>query len=180
MDNGHKFVRRIPTFARCRRGRSPRTSRGSRPARRPDGCSCRPSSGRGNRSRTTERMLWNREYAGRLRSAGDIARTARLLYVPSLEGPHWHVRRCRAPATSSRRSSTNSGAHNTIYGADGRRVYLAGLKTPMLTVADAQTPQGRQAGRPVRQRDPPVHRSTARRRCVSSTSTICSGSKSAT
>ena len=34
---------------------------------------------------------------------------------------------------------TNSGAHNTIYGADGRVAYLAGLKSPMLKVADTAT-----------------------------------------
>jgi YVTN family beta-propeller protein len=34
---------------------------------------------------------------------------------------------------------TNSGAHNTIYGPDGRRVYLAGLKSRLLAVADPAT-----------------------------------------
>jgi DNA-binding beta-propeller fold protein YncE len=34
---------------------------------------------------------------------------------------------------------TDSGAHNTIYGPDGGRVYLAGLKSPMLFVADPRT-----------------------------------------
>jgi DNA-binding beta-propeller fold protein YncE len=34
---------------------------------------------------------------------------------------------------------TNSGAHNTIYGPAGRLAYLAGLKSPMLNVADAAT-----------------------------------------
>jgi hypothetical protein len=32
-----------------------------------------------------------------------------------------------------------SGAHNTIYGLDGQRVYLAGLKSPILTVMNTQT-----------------------------------------
>ena len=34
---------------------------------------------------------------------------------------------------------TNSNAHNTIYGPDGRRVYLAGLKSPSLAVVDPST-----------------------------------------
>src|SRR4029078_1717140 len=33
----------------------------------------------------------------------------------------------------------NSGAHNTIYGPDGRWVYLAGLHSPLLSVADTRT-----------------------------------------
>jgi DNA-binding beta-propeller fold protein YncE len=32
-----------------------------------------------------------------------------------------------------------SGAHNTIFGLDGAYVYLAGLKSPVLTVMDART-----------------------------------------
>jgi DNA-binding beta-propeller fold protein YncE len=34
---------------------------------------------------------------------------------------------------------TKSGSHNTIYSADGKLVYLAGLKSPVLSVADAKT-----------------------------------------
>jgi hypothetical protein len=33
----------------------------------------------------------------------------------------------------------NSGAHNTVYGADGSRVYLAGLHSKWLTVAETKT-----------------------------------------
>src|SRR5207253_336194 len=33
----------------------------------------------------------------------------------------------------------DSGAHNTIYGPDGSRVYLAGLRSPILSVADTKT-----------------------------------------
>ncbi len=32
-----------------------------------------------------------------------------------------------------------SGSHNTIYSADGRHVYLAGLRSPVLSVADPKT-----------------------------------------
>ena len=33
----------------------------------------------------------------------------------------------------------NSGAHNTVYGLDGKHAYLAGLKSPLLTVADTSS-----------------------------------------
>ena len=33
----------------------------------------------------------------------------------------------------------NSGAHNTVCGLDGKRAYLAGLKSPLLTVVDTGT-----------------------------------------
>jgi DNA-binding beta-propeller fold protein YncE len=85
----------------------------------------------------TDRKLWDRACPGgcdRLAVSPD----GRILYVPSLEGPHWTV---MDGATGDPRATvmTNSGAHNTIYGPDGRRVYLAGLKAPLLMVADPAT-----------------------------------------
>src|SRR5258708_25130453 len=85
----------------------------------------------------TDRKLWDRACPGgcdRLAVSPD----GKILYVPSLEGPHWTV---MDGATGEPRATvvTNSGAHNTIYGPDGRRVYLAGLKAPLLMVADPAT-----------------------------------------
>lgn len=85
----------------------------------------------------TDRKLWDRVYDGgcdRLALSPD----GRTLYVPSLEGPHWTVVDAE---TGNVRATvvTDSGAHNTIYGSDGRHVYLAGLKSRLLDVADPGT-----------------------------------------
>jgi DNA-binding beta-propeller fold protein YncE len=85
----------------------------------------------------TERMVWNRTYEGgcdRLAMSPD----GKILYVPSFEGPHWHALDAMTGDVLAK-IVTGSGAHNTIYGPDGRSVYLAGLKSPMLFVADPQT-----------------------------------------
>jgi DNA-binding beta-propeller fold protein YncE len=85
----------------------------------------------------TERVVWNREYEGgcdRMALSPDGA----ILYVPSLEGPHWHAVDARTGDVISR-IETKSGAHNTIYGLDGTLVYLAGLRSPVLNVADSRT-----------------------------------------
>ncbi len=82
----------------------------------------------------TGRFLWQREYVGGCDRMA-ISPDGRTIYLPSLEGPHWHV----VDATTGevlKTLVTNSGAHNTIYGPSGRRVYLAGLKSPWLFVAD--------------------------------------------
>ena len=58
--------------------------------------------------------------------------------MPSFEGPLWRVVD-GATGASVATVVTHSGAHNTIYGLDGRRVYLAGLRSPVLRVADPRT-----------------------------------------
>jgi DNA-binding beta-propeller fold protein YncE len=85
----------------------------------------------------TDRKVWDRLVDGGADRLA-ISPDGQLLYVPSLEGPHWTV---LDGATGDVRATivTNSGAHNTVYGPDGRRVYLAGLKSKLLAVADPAT-----------------------------------------
>ena len=136
MNDGHRFLRRIPTLE-------------VPPGERPEnvkGIAAHAQTGRLYISTprrvaafdlSTDRPVWNRTYEG---GADRIALSpdGRILYVPSFEGPHWHA----VDATTGdvlAKVVTNSGAHNTIYGPDGRRVYMAGLKSPMLAIADPAT-----------------------------------------
>ncbi len=60
------------------------------------------------------------------------------IYVPSFEKDTWNV----VDAASGEILATlepKSGAHNTVCGADGKRMYLAGLKSPILSIDDTQT-----------------------------------------
>ncbi|HEY1377051.1 MAG TPA: hypothetical protein VGF55_09665 [Gemmataceae bacterium] len=60
------------------------------------------------------------------------------LYVPSLERDIWNV----VDGTSGDVVATivtKSGSHNTVCGLDGRWAYLAGLRSPLLSVADTRT-----------------------------------------
>lgn len=85
----------------------------------------------------TDKKLWDKELPGGADRLA-ISPDGRTLYVPTLEGPQWTV----VDAMTSEIKAgvtTNSGAHNTIWGADGKRVYLAGLKSPNLSVADPAT-----------------------------------------
>jgi len=133
MDQGYKFVRRIPSFEVA-------------PGTEPDnvkGIAAHAGTGRLYVSTikrlaafdlATDKVIWNRAYDGgcdRLAVSPDGS----LLYVPSLEGPHWLVIDAKSGDVVAK-IVTNSGAHNTIYGPDGRRVYLAGLHSPLLSIAD--------------------------------------------
>ena len=136
MDAGHKFVKRIPTFPEVA-GEKPENVKG---------VAASAATGRlfvatirrvAAIDLKTEQILWNRTYEGgadRLAVSPD----GKILYVPSLEGPHWHAVDS-ATGDVIAKVVTDSGAHNTIYGPDGRYVYLAGLKKPKLLIADART-----------------------------------------
>jgi DNA-binding beta-propeller fold protein YncE len=67
-----------------------------------------------------------------------ISPDGKVIYVPSFEGPHWNI----VDAISGERIAKitpNSGAHNTVYGNDGSRAYLAGLRSTWLTIAETKT-----------------------------------------
>ena len=81
----------------------------------------------------SENVLWEKQYDGgcdRLAVSPD----GETLYVPSFEKDHWHVLASRDGKVLAR-LEPKSGAHNTIYGPNGKDVYLAGLKSNLLSIA---------------------------------------------
>lgn len=136
IDHDHRFVKRIATA-------------GLGPAGKPDnvkGICAHAASGRLYIStiRTltcldlvTEQVLWEKPYKdGCDRMA--IAPDGKTIYLPSFEKDTWQVVDTRDGAVIAQ-IEPKSGAHNTIYGLDGRYAYLAGLRSPLLTVADTST-----------------------------------------
>ena len=136
IDGGHRFVRRIQTFE---------TGPGERPENI-KGIAAHGPTGRLYISTprrvaafdlATDKIVWNRTYEGGADRPA-LSPDGRILYVPSFEGPHWHAVDA-ASGDVLAKVVTNSGAHNTIYGPDGTRVYMAGLKSPILAIADPKT-----------------------------------------
>jgi hypothetical protein len=136
MDHGYKFVRRIP-------------SQDVPPGKDPENVKGVAANARTGRlyvttfkrviayDLATDRRLWIKEFDGgcdRLALSPD----GRILYVPSFEGAHWNVLDGQTGDVIAK-VVPNSGAHNTIYGPDGKRVYLAGLKSRILSIADPST-----------------------------------------
>src|SRR6266478_3358331 len=80
--------------------------------------------------------LWEKPYEGGCDRMA-ILPDGKEIYLPSLEQGHWHVVDALTGVVL-KKIVTNSGAHNTIVGLDGRYAYLAGLKSPLLRVADAR------------------------------------------
>ncbi len=135
IDHGHRLVRRFPTFD-VAAGEPPENVKGIAANARTGRLYVTTHKRLGAFDLRTDRRVWSREYPGGCDRLA-ISPNGRMLYVPSFEGPHWHVLDA-ASGDVIDRLVTNSGAHNTIYGRDGRRVYLAGLKSPNLTIADAR------------------------------------------
>ena len=136
IDAGYKFIKRIPTW----------TYAPSEAAENVKGIAASAKTGKlyvttiqrvACFDLLTEKKVWERVYEGGTDRLA-ISPDGKLLYIPSLEGPHWNVVDA-ATGEVFTKIAPNSGAHNTIYGPDGSRVYLAGLRSPLLSVAETKT-----------------------------------------
>ncbi|MEW4531054.1 hypothetical protein [Maioricimonas sp. JC845] len=136
IDNGHRFIKRIPTGGVDANGRPLNVK----------GICASAETGRIYIStiRTlqcldlvSEKLLWERTYEGGC-DRMSLSPDGKVIYQPSFEKDHWHV----LDAMTGDVIATivpKSRAHNTVYGPDGRECYLAGLASPLLTVADTST-----------------------------------------
>jgi DNA-binding beta-propeller fold protein YncE len=135
IDAGHKFVKRIATDAS--KLDKPRNIKGvvaSAATKKlhfttPEALFCVDLV-----SEKTEWEVKPPQGCDRLASTPD----GKTLFVPSFEKDIWNV----VDAASGKVITdieTKSGAHNTICGLDGTKAYLAGLKSPLLFVADTTT-----------------------------------------
>ena len=136
IDNGYKFVKRIPTWE---------TSAGKDPEN-VKGIAASAITGRlyvttFNRAAALDivagNKIWDRAYEGGCDRLA-ISPDGKILYVPSFEAAYWNVVDT-ATGDVIKRIETKSGSHNTIYSLDGSRVYMAGLRSPFLSVADTKT-----------------------------------------
>jgi DNA-binding beta-propeller fold protein YncE len=134
MDNGHKFIKRIETPHS--NDDKPRNIKGvcvSAVTRRlyfstPEKLYCLDL--------VTEKTLWEKSLPQGC-DRMSISPDGKELYVPSFEKDTWNI---VDGATGDVRYQVEpkSGAHNTVIGLDGSRVYLAGLRSPILSILDTK------------------------------------------
>jgi len=136
IDHGHRFVKRIPLAGLDDKGK-PRNVKGVAAHAETKRLYVTTTHTLTALDLVTEKILWEKPYDGgcdRLALSPD----GKTIFLPSLEQGHWHV----IDALSGdiiKRIETRAGAHNTICALDGRRAFLAGLKSPMLRVLDTST-----------------------------------------
>jgi DNA-binding beta-propeller fold protein YncE len=133
IDSGHKFVKRIATGGLDAKGKPLNVK----------GVCASAKTGRIYISTlqqllcldlSNEQLLWEKRYEGGC-DRMSITPDGRTIYLPSLESAHWHVVNADNGEVI-KKIVPNSGAHNTVVGLDGRQAFLAGLRSPLLTVID--------------------------------------------
>jgi DNA-binding beta-propeller fold protein YncE len=136
IDNGYKFVKRIRTWE-TPAGKEPENVKGIAASAATGRLYVTTFNRMAAFDIATGRKIWDRTYeAGCDRMA--ISPDGKILYVPSFEGPHWAVVDALTGDVITK-IVTKSGSHNTICSRDGSRVYMAGLRSTYLSVADTKT-----------------------------------------
>jgi hypothetical protein len=135
IDGGHRFVKRVETTA----------SREAKPDNIKGVCAC-PATRRLYFTTpkklyaldlVSEKTLWEKalpQGCDRMSLTPD----GKVLYVPSFEKDVWNVVNAEDGELLTS-IETKSGAHNTVVSLDGSRMYLAGLRSRLLSVADTKT-----------------------------------------
>jgi hypothetical protein len=134
-DNGYKFVKRIQTPA----------SQVEKPENVKGVCACAATKKLYFTTLTklycvdlvTEKTLWEKKLPDGC-DRMSITPDGKTLYVPTFEKDHWNVVDA-ASGELVKRLETKSGAHNTVCSPDGERMYLAGLRSPLLRVYDPRS-----------------------------------------
>jgi DNA-binding beta-propeller fold protein YncE len=136
IDNGYKFVRRIP-------------AKGLKPDGTPSNVKGIVANAATKRlyvstldklacfDLLTDKILWEKSYEGGCDRMA-LSPDGKVMYLPSLEKEHWHVVDAMSGDVMKRLESFPR-AHNTIYGLDGKHAYLAAIGTPILHVTDTAT-----------------------------------------
>src|SRR5262245_17206574 len=135
ITNGYKFVRRIPTWS-VPAGQEPENVKGV--------CAS-AATGRLYVSTvrrllcidlTTDKIVWDKAPDGGC-DRPSISPDSKILYTPSFEGPHWNVIDAMTGETI-KKLVMNNRAHNTLFGPDGKYVYLEAPTSNDLHVVDPQ------------------------------------------
>ncbi len=136
IDAGHKFVRRVPIGGLDETGK-PRNVKGVCASAATQRIHISTTHTLMSLDLVSEKLLWEKAYDGGCDRMG-ITPDGKTIYLPSFEKDHWHVVDALSGEVVAR-IEPKSGAHNTICGLDGAEAYLAGLKSPLLTVVDVST-----------------------------------------
>uniref|UniRef100_A0A7C4LJ56 YncE family protein n=1 Tax=Schlesneria paludicola TaxID=360056 RepID=A0A7C4LJ56_9PLAN len=136
IDHNHRFVKRIPTAGKDDNG-TPVNVKGVCASAHTRRITISTIHALQSIDLVTEQVVWEKRYDGGCDRMA-ISPDGRLLYVPSFEKNHWHAIDGLTGDVLAR-IEPQPGAHNTVFGLDGTKVYLAGLRSSVLKIVDPQT-----------------------------------------
>jgi DNA-binding beta-propeller fold protein YncE len=88
----------------------------------------------------TEQKVWEQTYDGHCCDRMAISPDGKTMYVPSFEGPNWYVVDAKTGnLIKNLPTPASNGAHNTIWSLDGTKVFMAGLRSNTMSIADPAT-----------------------------------------
>ena len=136
MDNNHRFVKFIPTGGLNKEGK-PSNVKGICVSLATNSLYISTVESLQCIDLITEKILWEKPFEGGADRMA-VSPDGKTIYLPSFEKEFWNVIDAKT-GDIIKKIVTNSGSHNTLYGLSGNHAYLAGLKSPYLTVTDTKT-----------------------------------------
>ncbi|MEX2573420.1 MAG: YncE family protein [Balneolaceae bacterium] len=145
IDDGHRFVKRIATAGLKRVDGTPSNVKGITASTATNSVYISNLETMQRIDLETEEVVWEYQYTG------GADRMAMLpdgdeIYVPSfprnrsyMMTEHWHVVDAESGDVLETIFPGISGSHNTIYGPDGKEVYMAALRDNLMAVADTDS-----------------------------------------
>ncbi|MEA3213796.1 MAG: hypothetical protein QOE70_6853 [Chthoniobacter sp.] len=137
IDNGHRFVKRIPFGGLDEKG-VPRNVKGVCANAGTKRLYVATTHTLSCLDLVTEKVLWEKPFEGGC-DRMSITPDGKDLYQPSFEKDFWNVVDGATGDIVKRIDTPQAGAHNTIVDATGTHAYLAGLHSPILRVVDTKT-----------------------------------------
>ncbi|WP_339711515.1 hypothetical protein [Cyclobacterium amurskyense] len=135
IDNGHKFVKRIPLQGYKKDG-SPSNIKGIAVSIALNSVFISTLEGLQRLDLSTEKIIWEIAYDGGA-DRMSISPDGMTMYLPSLEKDFWNVVNCETGVIITK-IKVFDRAHNTIYGPSGSFAYMADISSPFLFVSETK------------------------------------------
>jgi hypothetical protein len=137
IDNGHKFVKRIPTWP-IAKGQRPEHVRGVAAHAASRRLFVSTEKRLAAFDLVSEKIVWEQTYDGHCCDRIALSPDGTTLYAPSFGSPKWYVIQA-SDGTLVTTINVMGWPRQTIFSRDGSRVYLAAWESRILTVVDANT-----------------------------------------
>jgi DNA-binding beta-propeller fold protein YncE len=140
IDQGHQLLRRIPVSymdAKDPDGKAPENVKGICASAKTRRLYVSTITRMACIDLLSEKLLWVKRYPEGC-DRMSITPDGKKIYLPTFEKDDWHVVDAESGEVTAT-ISPKSGAHNTVMALDGSKVFLAGLKSPLLRVVDTRT-----------------------------------------